>query len=389
MKKNCKLFFSVGEASGDILAADLINSLKKYQNYKFQFYGVAGKKMIDEEGMKSLFPNDELSITGYLEVIPKIFKIIFRLFQTFFYIKKIKPDLIITVDSPGFNFPLVKLVRRFLKLNIPIIHYVAPTVWAYKPERAKKCAKLFDHMVVIFPFEKQFFDNVGLKCSYVGNHTINNNSFLDVSKKQSIKEKYGLTNNKVITILPGSRNNELKYHLPVIKQYILEMTKNINNVFFVIPTLKHLENEIKKKLPFENVLITKKDNEKKELINISNLILCKSGTSVLESIAKKIPIIVFYKMNTLTAHFIKKKLKIKYVTICNIMMNKMVIPELLQDNFHLDSLLEESRSLIDDSQKITQQLNNFDLFLSKFSSTNVKQQKVSEVVVKCLENFHN
>ena len=389
MKKNYKLFFSVGEASGDILAADLINSLKKYKSYEFQFYGIAGEKMIDAGKMQSLFPNDELSITGYLEVIPKIFKIIFRLFQTFFYIKKIKPGLIITVDSPGFNFPLVKLVRRFLKFNIPIIHYVAPTVWAYKPERAQKCAKLFDHMMVIFPFEKKYFDNVGLKCSYVGNHTINNNSFIEISKKRSIRKKYNLLNNKIITIMPGSRNNELKYHLPIIKEYILEMAKKIKNVFFVIPTIQHLENEIKKNLPFKNVLVTKKDDEKKELINISNLILCKSGTSVLESIVKKIPIIVFYKMNKLTAYLIKKKLKIKYITICNIIMDKMVIPELLQEKFNLDNLIEESSNLIDDSQKMTQQLNDFDLFLSKFGSSSVKQQKVSEVVIKCLANSHN
>ncbi len=389
MKKNYKLFFSVGEASGDILAADLINSLKKYKSYEFQFYGIAGKKMIDAGKMQSLFPNDELSITGYLEIIPKILKIIFRLFQTFFYIKKIKPDLIITVDSPGFNFPLVKLGRRFLKFNIPIIHYVAPTVWAYKPERAQKCAKLFDHMMVIFPFEKKYFDNVGLKCSYVGNHTINNNSFIDISKKRNIRKKYNLSNNKIITIIPGSRNNELKYHLPIIRQYILKMTQSIKDVFFIIPTLQHLENEIKKNLLFKNVLITKKDDEKKELINISNLILCKSGTSVLESIVKKIPIIVFYKMNILTAYLIKKKLKIKYITICNIIMDKMVIPELLQEKFNLDNLLEESINLIDDSQKITKQLKDFDLFLSKFSSTKVKQEKVSEVVIKCLKNSHN
>ena len=385
MKKNYKLFFSVGEASGDILAADLINSLKKYKSYEFQFYGIAGEKMIDAGKMQSLFPNDELSITGYLEVIPKIFKIIFRLFQTFFYIKKIKPDLIITVDSPGFNFPLVKLVRRFLKFNIPIIHYVAPTVWAYKPERAQKCAKLFDHMMVIFPFEKKYFDNVGLKCSYVGNHTINNNSFIEISKKRSIRKKYNLLNNKIITIMPGSRNNELKYHLSIIKEYILEMTKKIKNVFFVIPTIQHLENKIKKNLPFNNVLVTKKDDEKKELINISNLILCKSGTSVLESIVKKIPIIVFYKMNKLTAYLIKKKLKIKYITICNIIMDKMVIPELLQEKFNLDNLIEESSNLIDDSQKITQQLNDFDLFLSKFSSVSFKQQKALDVVVEYLQ----
>ena len=206
-----------------------------------------------------------------------------------------------------------------------------------------------------------------------------------MSKKQNIKKKYGLTQSKVITILPGSRNNELKYHLPIIKQYILEMAKKIKNVFFVIPTLQCLENEIKKELPFKNVLITKKDDEKKELINISDLILCKSGTSVLESIMKRIPIIVFYKMNKFTAYFIKKKLKIKYVTICNIMMNKRVVPELLQENFHLENLLTESINLIINSQKITQQLDNFDLFLSKFDSQNIQQQKASEVIIKHIQ----
>ena len=206
MKYPYKLFLSVGEASGDILAINLMKDLKPNPECKFKFYGIAGERMIKEGDITSIFPSKELSITGYLEILPKIFKILFRLFQTIFFIKKLKPDLIITIDSPGFNFPLVKLIKKFLKLNIPIIHYVAPTVWAYKPERAQKCAKLFNHMLVIFPFEKKYFDKAGLKCSYVGNPTIENGSSFSQVDKYSIRKKYNLAGKKIITIIPGSRN---------------------------------------------------------------------------------------------------------------------------------------------------------------------------------------
>ena len=385
MKYHYKLFLSVGEASGDILATNLMKDLKAIPKYKFEFYGIAGERMIKEGGITSIFPSKELSITGYLEILPKIFKILFRLFQTIIFIKKLKPDLIITVDSPGFNFPLVKLIKKFLKLNIPIIHYVAPTVWAYKPERAQKCAELFNHMLVIFPFEKKYFDKAGLKCSYVGNPTIENGVSFSQANKNSIRKKYGLIDKKIITIIPGSRNNELKYHLPILQQYMDELCKRYKNTFFIIPTLVHLEKKIKKHLNYDNLIITKNDIDKNNLINISDLILCKSGTSVLESITKKIPIIVFYKMNRFTAYLIRKKLKIKYITICNIVMNKKIIPELLQENFNLKNLLFESNKLINQKEKISKQLDDFDLFLAKFNSSKTEKQKASEVILKYLK----
>jgi lipid-A-disaccharide synthase len=376
-----KLFISVGEASGDILAANLMKDLKKNSNYQFEFYGIAGERMIGEGDITSIFPSNELSVTGYLEILPKIFKILFRLIQTTIYIKKLKPDLILTVDSPGFNFPLAKLVKKFLKLDIAIIHYVAPSVWAYKPERAQKCAELFNHMLVIFPFEKKYFDNVGLKCSYVGNHTIENGGGYDQINKNEIRKKYGLIGKKIITIIPGSRGNELKYHLPILNEYMDELCKKYKDIFFIIPTLGHLEKQIKKYLNHDNLIISKNDEEKNKLINISDLILCKSGTSVLESITKKIPIIVFYKMNRFTAYLIKKKLKIKYVTICNIVMNKGIIPELLQENFNLQNLLLESERFINNKEKITQQLQDINLFLTKFNSSKIERQKASEVIL--------
>ncbi len=385
MKYPYKLFLSVGEASGDILAINLMKDLKANPECKFKFYGIAGERMIKEGDITSIFPSKELSITGYLEILPKIFKILFRLFQTIFFIKKLKPDLIITIDSPGFNFPLVKLIKKFLKLNIPIIHYVAPTVWAYKPERAQKCAKLFNHMLVIFPFEKKYFDKAGLKCSYVGNPTIENGSSFSQVDKYSIRKKYNLAGKKIITIIPGSRNNELKYHLPILQQYMDELSKRYKDIFFIVPTLEHLEKTIKKHLNCNNLIIAKNDIDKNSLINISDLILCKSGTSVLESITKKIPIIVFYKMNRLTAYLIRKKLKIQYITICNIVMNKMIIPELLQENFNLQNLLLESDILINKKENKSEQLDDFDLFLARFNSSKIEKQKASEIILKYLK----
>jgi lipid-A-disaccharide synthase len=385
MKYPYKLFLSVGEASGDILAANLMKDLKESPECKFKFYGIAGERMIKEGEITSIFPSKELSITGYLEILPKIFKILFRLLQTIIFIKKLKPDLIVTVDSPGFNFPLVKLIKKFLKLNIPIIHYVAPTVWAYKPERAPKCAKLFNHMLVIFPFEKKYFDRVGLKCSYVGNPTIENGSSFSQADKNSIRKKYDLVSKKLITIIPGSRNNELKYHLPVLKQYMDELCKRYKNIFFIISTLEHLEKKFKRHLNYDNLIIAKNDIDKTNLINISDLILCKSGTSVLESITKKIPIIVFYKMNKFTAYLIRKKLKIKYVTICNLVTNKRIIPELLQENFNVQNLLFESDKLINKKEKISKQLDDFDLFLAKFNLSKIEKQKASEVILRYLK----
>jgi lipid-A-disaccharide synthase len=240
-------------------------------------------------------------------------------------------------------------------------------------------------MLVIFPFEKKYFDRVGLKCSYVGNPTIENGSSFSQADKNSIRKKYDLVSKKLITIIPGSRNNELKYHLPVLKQYMDELCKRYKNIFFIISTLEHLEKKFKRHLNYDNLIIAKNDIDKTNLINISDLILCKSGTSVLESITKKIPIIVFYKMNKFTAYLIRKKLKIKYVTICNLVTNKRIIPELLQENFNVQNLLFESDKLINKKEKISKQLDDFDLFLAKFNLSKIEKQKASEVILRYLK----
>ena len=383
--KSYKIFISAGEASGDNLATKLIASMRNMPSGAYEFFGIAGNNMEKTGCIKSIFPIHELSVTGYLEVLPKLFKILFRLLQTALFIKKLKPDIIVTVDAPGFHFPLAKLLKVF-KVRTPIIHYVAPTVWAYKPERAVTASKLFEHMMVILPFEKKYFDEVGLNCTYVGNPTIDDiNSYAEEQKKQ-IRLKYGLLNKKVISIMPGSRNNELKHHLPVLKDFIMKMNERHDNLHFIVPTLDYVEHQIMDFLSIQNVFVSKDDKEKDELINISDLIICKSGTSVLESVAKKIPIIAFYKMNSLTAYLIRKKLKIKYVTICNIMMNQEVIPELLQEDFTVQNLLQESEVLLFDESKRIEQLSIFTLFLQQFKDDKIHKQHAADVVEKYINN---
>ena len=377
-----KIFLSAGEASGDNLGAELITSLKKGRKGRYVFYGIVGHNMEKAGNIKSIFPIQELSVIGYFEVVPKLFKILFRLLQATLFIRKIKPNLIITIDAPGFNFLLAKFAR-VLKIDTHIIHYVAPTVWAYKPERAKQCAKLFDYMMVIFPFEKKYFDDVGLKCSYVGNPTISKTNHYTGEQKTQIKQKYGLSGKKIISIMPGSRDNELNHHLPILKEFVQKMNHKYNNLHFVIHTLNNTEDRIKECFCMENVLISKDAISKIELSSSSDLIVCKSGTSVLESVAKVVPIIAFYKVNSLTAYILKRKLKIKYVTICNIMMNQPIIPELLQENFSTRNLLKESKKLLYNSKAKEKQRKALNLFLSQFNpntDNKIKIEKIQDIV---------
>jgi lipid-A-disaccharide synthase len=215
---------------------------------------------------------------------------------------------------------------------------------------------------------------VGLKCSYVGYPVADNVRIYTPNQKEEIRQKHGLHKyEKIIVIMPGSRKNELKYHLPVLKKFIQKISNENSNLCYFIATLVSIEDEVKMNFSGKNIIVSSDEAVKKDLIAASDLILCKSGTSVLESVAKRIPMIAFYKMNSLTAYLIKRKLKIKYITICNIVMNKEIIPELLQENFIVKNLLRESKRLLYDTDSIKKQIKDFDEFLKQFHNYNVEK----------------
>ena len=383
-KKSHKIFFSVGEASGDIITSRLITSLVKNNNRKYHFFGIAGKFMEKTGKIRSIFPIYDLSIMGYFEIITKFIKVFYRLIQTYHYVKKIKPDIIITVDSPGFNFLLVKFLRKYAKLKIPIIHYVAPTVWAYKPERVKLCVQLFDHMLVILPFEPPYFQKAGLKCSYVGNPSIssvNTTKKTLLDEKKEIRKRYNLKKEILITVLLGSRVSEVNKHLKILYAYMQEMKRKHNNVYFHIPTLQNTHEIVKKSFDDDvNVIVSIDEKVKQDYITASDLIVSKSGTSILECVPKLIPIIMFYKVNCMTAWLISKKLKIKFFTICNLMMDEEIIPELIQEKFSVKNLIDKSHELLFNEKLRKDQLKKLKLFLDKFNARNNVIEDAASVV---------
>ena len=382
MEKYHKIFCIAGEASGDTLAAGLISSLQK-KNIKF--HGVCGPKMQKSGDCYSIFPMDDLAITGYLEIIPKIFLILYRFIQTIYHIRKNNPDIIITIDAPGFNFLLVKFLRRFFNLNTIFIHYVAPTVWAYKPERAQECARLFDHMLVIFPFEVKFFKNVGMQCDYVGNAATTEITAQNKQNKKLARTHLSIPQSQlIVAIFPGSRKNELKKHLPVIKRFINLMQKRYPSILFFIPTLAILENQIQQYLKSNNIMISTDVDMKEKILTASDLIIAKSGTSVTESVNRLIPTIMFYKVRKFTAWLLKYKLKIKYFVICNIIMNKLIIPELLQKNFNANQLAKLSEKLLFDNKVRNIQISDMEEFIKK-SKKNYNTHLASKIIQNYLK----
>jgi lipid-A-disaccharide synthase len=381
-KKYYKIFCIAGEASGDTLAADLINSLTKEN---IEFSGVCGPKMQEAAACRSIFPMHNLAITGYAEIIPKIFLILYRFAQTIYHIRNINPDIVITIDAPGFNFQLVKFLKRFLNLKARFIHYVAPTVWAYKPERAKICAELFDHMLVILPFETKYFKAVGMSCDYVGNAATAKITVQNERNKHLARNNFSISENKLlISIFPGSRQNELKKHLPIIKEFINLMRQKNHNIIFFIPTLAIIKNQIQSYLQASDIVISADIEVKELMLTASDLIIAKSGTSVTESVSRFIPTIMFYQVSKFTAWLLKRKIKIKYFTICNIMMDKEIIPELLQENFNANRLESLSEKLLFDNTARTKQIDAMQRFAKKFNKSN-NMQPVSKIIKSYLK----
>jgi lipid-A-disaccharide synthase len=332
-----KIYLIAGEASGDNIGAKLMQALKE-KDSELEFYGIGGDKMA-KEGMKILFPSKEISIMGFFEVILHIFFLLKKINQTVEDIVKIQPDIIVTIDSPGFCFRVAKAVKNLV--NCKLVHYVAPTVWAYKPERAKKIAKIYDHLLVILPFETKYFEAEGLKTSFVGHPAIES---LKIFPRELLRNKFNVDKNSLILCLaPGSRLQEIKTLLPIF----FEAVKLINaEITIAIPTHGHLKNTIiecnKENLP----LILVDEEDKESLFSAADLVLTKSGTITTELAFYNAPMVVAHKINNISYFLLKQMIKIKYVTIINLLAEKQLIPELLQKNCEAKIIAEKLASYL-------------------------------------------
>ncbi len=324
-----KIYLIAGEASGDVLGAHVMRALKSQSVRPIIFYGVGGEKMA-AEGLVSLFPYYELSMMGFIEILPYIFNLSARINLTVDDILAKQPDTVVTIDSPGFCFRVVKKLRKE-NLKAKFVHYVAPTVWAYKPQRAQKCAQLFDHLLCLLPFEPPYFEKVGLPCTWVGHPVVAETAIGDGA---AFRKKYDIAaETTLFCLLPGSRKGEVERHMPVFAKAISMIAAQTPDLAIAAAVPKNVMGFIApyfENCPFRAV-ITADEEDKKNALAGADLALVKSGTVALEVAMAGAPMLIAYRVNPISAWCFRRMSLTRYVNLVNILKGKEVIPELLQE----------------------------------------------------------
>jgi lipid-A-disaccharide synthase len=363
-----KIAILAGEPSGDLIASQLMSHISsKVKNT--EFIGVGGPLM-KKQGLSSFFDYSKLSLYGVFQVIPNIPNLIFLRYKLINYLKNEKPDIFIGVDAPDFNFYIEKKLKQSC---IPTFHYVAPSVWAWRPNRVYKIKKSTDHIFSIFPHEKQLFEKVGIETTFVG-HPLANTIPLQSNMNKYRKVLKLSREELVIALLPGSRMGELKAHTDTLLETARILLRVYPDAKFLIPATNDKNvNFIKGRIrnnPTKNIKLIKGKVE--EILSSANIAIAASGTASLQIALHKKPMIVIYKGSWIS-YFIWKMVRlIPNVSLPNILLNENFVPEMLQHRATPNLLSEKACKIINDkkySKKIEFKFNRLHKDLKKNTSS--------------------
>ena len=341
--KPLRIVIVAGELSGDILGAGLIKALKrKYPDA--EFLGIGGPRM-QAEGFVSHWSMDRLSVMGLVEVLGRLRELLSIRKEVRDLCLREKPDLFIGIDAPDFNLTLEGWVRE---AGIPVVHYVSPSVWAWKQGRLKKIARCVDHMLTLLPFEPDYYHRFNIPVTFVG-HPLADEISLDVDQKTA-RQQLGLPSGiPVLALLPGSRSSEVKYLAEPFIQAAQRCCQQLDNLQVAVPCANAKRREqIEQQLDQIPADIRRRirlyDGQSREIMAASDAVLLASGTAALEAMLMKKPVVVAYKMAALSHAIISRMLKVDYVSLPNLIANEALIPELIQSQVTSENL---SREMLD------------------------------------------
>jgi lipid-A-disaccharide synthase len=358
-----KIFILTGEASGDKLASKAINDLKII-NPNIEYLSVGGENL-KKIGINSIYDLKEITYLGFTSVFLNIFKIKKKINVTVKAIEDFNPDILFTVDSPDFTLRVAERVKKN-NPKIKTVHYVAPQVWVWREDRVKKIKKFIDHILLLFNFEKSYFDKANISNEFVG-HPLLDNNFEGAIDINQILEK----DNALISIFPGSRKSELDVLTPIILDFIKLMNKKYNDFTFVFHSTKEYSELIQtyiKKYSFNNCEVISDNKIKSHILKKSIFAVSKSGTVSLEICNAKIPSVILYKMGLINFLIIKMLVKVKYANIINIAAKEEIIPELLQSNCNPKKIFEYVSDFLDNPEKIKMQIKKTELIINNFKT---------------------
>ena len=387
-----KIFIIAGEDSGDKLGSAIIDGLIKTIDVPPKIVGIGGNGMLSR-GLEPVFPMSELSVMGVVEIAFQYKNLKKRLNQTISSILDEKPDILLTIDAPEFCFRIAKKIKKLNK-NIPIVHYVAPSVWAWRPNRAKKISNIVDHILALFPFEPRYFHDVGVRCDFVG-HPIVSETLADEESVTELKKVYSLSDEPIILCLPGSRKSEIDRLMPTFGETLKKFSNALPNAKFILPSTPDVYEYSEKYLdcmPKDIIFLTPKKiglekylEFKKASFKISHLALAASGTVSLELAANNTPMVIGYDMNFLSRQIIGFMLKTDTVNLVNLVTGNRNIPECIGSNFKSEKLfLEMVRVYSNNLNQINDFKTTMDLLGINREPPNVR---AANSLLNFLENF--
>ncbi|MBD1157200.1 lipid-A-disaccharide synthase [Pelagibacterales bacterium SAG-MED20] len=374
-----KIFILTGEPSGDKLASTVISKMKQ-SNPNIE-YSCVGGQHLNTLGIKSIFDLKEITYIGFTSVLLNIFKIKNKINKTVEEIIKFNPDILFSVDSPDFTLRVAEKVKK-LNINIKIIHYVAPQVWIWRESRVKNFKKFVDHMLLLFNFEKKYFDKESIPNTFVGHPLLEYNKRPKIDLSSLINE-----DKKIISIFAGSRNSETNVLLPILSDFIKLMNKQFNNFIFIF----HATNENKeliisffKNSLLKNFQVISDDNIKSQILSKSVFAVAKSGTVSLEICNAGIPSIIIYKINLINYLIMKLLVKVKFANIINIINNKEIIPELLQGECNAKEIYNSVVYFLKNPKLMKNQVDTCNKTLNEIRSKSSSSSEASSVLSKYL-----
>lgn len=343
------VYIIAGEQSGDALGARLMDALPPGT----RFAGIGGQAMT-ERGLASLFPMHELALMGLLEVLPRIRHLSRRMEQTVADVAARRPDVVVTIDSPGFT---LRVLRRIAPLGIPRAHYVAPQVWAWKESRVKHYPGLWDRLLCLLPFEPAFFARHNLQATFVGHPVLESGA--DRGNAERFRARHGIgAGARLLTLMPGSRRTETSRLLPILGATLQRLAIPVTPV---VPLAGPVEAAVRAGTahwPIQPILVTD-TQDKFDAFSASSAALTKSGTSTLELALAGVPMLVTYRVNPISAAIARRMIKVRYASLLNLLVDRLVVPEMLQEDCDPDRLAAALNRLLTDPAAAQAQRDSF------------------------------
>jgi lipid-A-disaccharide synthase len=381
------IYLIAGEESGDRLGGPLMRELQDMLDGQATFAGIGGPMMTDA-GLESLFPMQELSVMGLTEVLPRLPGLIRRINQVTADIRARRPDLLLTIDAPDFCF---RVAKRLKGEGIPLVHYVAPTVWAWRPGRAKKVAGFLDHLLALLPFEPPYFEAHGLACTYVGHPVLESGA--DKGDGAAFRQARGIgAEAPLMVLLPGSRRGEVRRLLPVFTETLQRLRSSVPGLQLAIPTVPATRELVAAAAADLGVPIHLIDNDadKFDAFAAADAALAASGTVALELAMAGTPTVIGYRMAPITAYLARRLVKSPYANLVNVILGREAVPERVLEDCQPDILATEIERLFSSADARHAQIQTYQEALSALGHGTVRpNRRAAETVFSILRAKEN